>query len=295
MRLLRGRCQHHSMPTFCAADGTELAYHIQGEGVPLVCVPGGPMRASVYLGDLGGLSAHRQLIMLDLRGTGRSAIPADPGSYRCDRLVDDVAALRDHLGLGGFDLLGHSAGANIAVQYAVRYPRRVSKLALITPSGRAVGLEPDSEMRRGIVRLREGEPWFAGAAAAFERIAADSGSEDDWQAIAPFVYGRWDAAARAHCAAEEAETNEDAAGEFIAEGAFDPAAARAGLAGLAAPVLVLAGGFDLSRPPGVVAEFADLFPAAQLVVQPGAGHYPWLDDAGRFVSAVTAFLNGGPR
>ena len=29
-------------------------------------------------------------------------------------------------------------------------------------------------------------------------------------------------------------------------------------------------------------------------IQQGAGHYPWLDDAGRFVSTVTAFLNDGP-
>jgi proline iminopeptidase len=42
-----------------------------------------------------------------------------------------------------------------------------------------------------------------------------------------------------------------------------------------------------------VAEFAELFPAAQFVVQPGAGHYAWLDDANRFVSAVTAFLDDG--
>jgi proline iminopeptidase len=97
------------MPTFPAADGTELAYYVSGEGAPLVCVPGGPMRASAYLGDLGGLSAHKQLIMLDLRGTGKSAIPADPGSYRSDRLAEDVSALQEHLGLGRFDLLGHSA------------------------------------------------------------------------------------------------------------------------------------------------------------------------------------------
>jgi proline iminopeptidase len=41
----------------------------------------------------------------------------------------------------------------------------------------------------------------------------------------------------------------------------------------------------------VAAEFTALFPAAQLVVQPGAGHYPWLDDASWFVRAVTAFLD----
>ena len=46
------------MPAFHAFDGTKLAYHVQGEGAPLVCVPGGPMRDSVYLGDLGGLAAR---------------------------------------------------------------------------------------------------------------------------------------------------------------------------------------------------------------------------------------------
>jgi len=181
------------MPRFRAADGTELAYHVQGEGTPLVCLPGGPGRASAYLGDLGGLSAHRQLIMLDVRGTGESAIPADPASYRCDRLADDVAALQDHLGLDRFDLLGHSAGANIAVQYAVRHSLRVGKLALITPSGRAVGLEVAAERRREIVDLRRAEPWFAAAAAVFERGAE---TDDDWEAIAPLYYGRWNAAAR---------------------------------------------------------------------------------------------------
>ena len=277
---------------FCAADGTELAYHVYGEGVPLLCVPGGPMRESAYLGDLGGLSARRQLIMLDLRGTGKSAIPADRGSYRCDRLVDDAAALQDHLGLGSVDLLAHSAGANIAVQYAARHGGRVSKLALITPSGRAVGLEPDAEARHEIVILRQDEPWFGEAFAAFGRGAE---TEDDWRAIAPFFYGRWDAAAQAHWSAGETQTNEAAADGFAAEGAFDPAATRGGLAAFGSPVLVLAGGLDPQWPPRVVAELAVHFPAAEFVIAPGAGHYPWLDDAERFVSAVTAFLDGSSR
>ena len=51
---------------------------------------------------------------------------------------------------------------------------------------------------------------------------------------------------------------------------------------------------DLQWPPQVLAEFAALFPAARFIVQPGAGHYPWLDDPGRFVSTVTAFFNDGP-
>jgi proline iminopeptidase len=277
------------MPSFHAADGTELAYHVRGEGAPLVCLPGGPGLASAYLGDLGGLSAHRQLIMLDVRGTGESATPADPASYRCDHLVDDVAALQDHLGLDRIDLLGHSAGANVAVQYAVRHARRVSRLVLITPSARAVGLEVDGDLRREMMSLRRDEPWFAKAAAAFERGAE---TDDDWMAIAPFFYGRWDAAAQAHCAAAETQTSEEAALGFAADGAFDPAATRAAAAAFGSPVLALAGGVDPQWPPLVVKELAALFPAAQFVVQPGAGHYPWLDDPEWFVAAVTAFLDG---
>jgi proline iminopeptidase len=280
------------MPAFSADDGTKLAYHVLGEGEPLLCVPGGPMRASAYFGDLGGLSVHRQLILLDLRGTGDSAIPSDPATYRCDRLVEDVRALQDCLGLGSCDLLAHSAGANIGLQYAARHSERVARLALITPSGRAVGLQPDSDQRRHVVELRAGEPWFADAAAAFDRVAAGSETDDDWEAMAPFFYGRWDATAQAHFAAGETEANEDAAGIFGSEGAFDPPATRAALASFSSPVLTLAAGFDLQWPPAVVTEIAALFAAADLVVQPGAGHYPWLDDAAWFASAVTGFLAG---
>jgi proline iminopeptidase len=276
------------MPSFHAADGTELAYHVQGEGVPLVCVPGGPGRASAYLGDLGGLSAHRQLIMLDMRGTGMSAVPADPASYRCDRLVEDVDALREHLGLDRFDLLGHSAGANVAAQYAAKHQGRLGKLALVTPSGRAVGLAVDDEARREILNLRQDEPWFAEAAAAFERGGETA---DDWRAIAPFFYGRWDSAAHAHWSAGETQESEVAARGFGADGAFDPVATRAGIGALGAPVLVLGGGVDPIWPPRVAGDFAAMFPAATFVVQPGAGHYPWLDDARWFVSTVTEFLD----
>jgi proline iminopeptidase len=281
------------MPAFLAFDGTELAYHVHGGGgdVPLICLPGGPMRAPGYLGDLGGLSARRRLIMLDLRGTGDSAIPADPSSYRCDRLTADVLALQDHLGLARADVLGHSAGANIALQYALRHPDRVGRLLLITPSGRAVGLEPDTDMRREIVELRRGEPWFAPAAAAYERIAAGQETEADWAATAPFFYGRWDAAAQAHDAAQQEQTNDDAAAAFGADGAFDPVSTRAGAAALGSPVLVIGGDLDLQRPPAVTAEYAALFGNTRLVVQPGAGHFPWLDDPDRFVAAVTEFLS----
>jgi pimeloyl-ACP methyl ester carboxylesterase len=146
------------MPTYSAPDGTKLAYRVRGEGAPVACLAGGPMSDSSYLGDLGGLAAHRQLLMVDPRGTGASAIPQDATSYRCDRLVDDVEALREHLGLERLDLLGHSAGANLAAQYAARHPDRVGRLVLVTPSTMAVGLAATGQSRLETAQLRSDEP-----------------------------------------------------------------------------------------------------------------------------------------
>ncbi|MFB7186512.1 alpha/beta fold hydrolase [Streptomyces sp. NPDC056230] len=278
------------MPTFSAHDGTTLAYHVHGHGAPAICLPGGPMQASQYLGALGGLSAHRQLVMLDLRGTGESAIPQDAASYRCDRLVDDVDALREHLRLETMDLIGHSAGANLAALYVGRHPERVGRLALITPSTRAVGVAITGDVRRETARLRQDQPWFGPAFEALEAIIAGQATDDRWQAVAPFFYGRWDEASRAHRAAEEKQTNAEAAAVFGAEGAFDPETTRVALARYAEPVLLLAGEVDLGAPVRAMAEFAGLFPNAEFVVQPGAGHFPWLDDPDRFVATIAAFL-----
>jgi proline iminopeptidase len=278
------------MPAFSAPDGTRLSYRVIGDGDPVVCLPGGPMRDSRYLGDLGGLSAHRRLVLPDLRGTGRSAIPEDPSSYRCDRLVDDVEALRKHLGIGRMDLLGHSAGGNLAALYVARYPRSVGRLGLIAPSLIAVGITVSGETRRARARLRQDEPWFPAAFAALEAITAGEGTDDDWEALAPFFCGRWDTAAQEHHAAGRRQQNQQAADIFASEGAFDPEATRAALAARDAPVLLVAGEVDLNSVPSAVTEYAGLFPAATLVVQPGAGHFPWLDDADRFTATVAAFL-----
>ncbi|WP_250214960.1 alpha/beta fold hydrolase [Acrocarpospora catenulata] len=279
------------MSTFSAYDGTKLAYHVSGEGLPLVCLPGGPMQDSDYLGELGGLSAHRQLVLVDPRGTGLSAIPQDTSSYRCDRLVDDVEALREHLGLDRLDLLAHSAGTNLAVLYASRHPERVRRLALITPSTRAVGMEVTGESRLETARLRKNEPWYGPAFETLEAMVAGNATEATREAINPFFYGRWDAKAQTHQAAQDGRRNDDAAALFGAESVFNPDTTRTALATFTAPVLVLAGEFDLNTPPSAAAELATLFPNATFVIQPESGHFPWIDAAGPFVATTATFLD----
>ncbi|MER5577890.1 alpha/beta fold hydrolase [Streptomyces massasporeus] len=277
------------MPTFSAPDGTVLTYHVTGEGPPLLCLPGGPMQDSVYLGDLGGLTAHRTLIRLDLRGTGHSTVPRDPASYRCDRQVGDVEALRAELGLERVDLLGHSAGANLAVLYATRHPERVGQLALVTPSVFAVGLDITAEDRLETARLRRDEPWFAPAYASLEAVTSGRAAPADWDAVAPFWSGRWDDEAREFRVAEQRQRNDEAAALYASEGAFESEGTRADLAAFTAPVLVLAGEYDVAAPVRVMKEYAGLFPHADLVVQSGAGHFPWRDGPEAFVTALAAF------
>jgi pimeloyl-ACP methyl ester carboxylesterase len=277
------------MAAFDGADGTRIAYHQAGEGDLLICLPGGPMQASAYLDDLGGLSAHRSLVLLDLRGTGESAVPADPTSYRCDRLVDDVEALRTHLGRDRIDLLGHSAGGALALLYAARHPDRIGRLALVSPSPRAVDLEITDSDRREVAELRRGEAWLPDAFAAFERIWSGDATAADWDAITPFTYGRWDAVSQAHHAQQASHRNEDAAAVYYSAGALDPAATRSALARLQARVLLVVGEYDVALPPKCAAEYAGLFPQAELAVQPGGGHFPWLDDPEWFAQTLAGF------
>ncbi|MFD7080097.1 alpha/beta fold hydrolase [Streptomyces sp. NPDC059918] len=286
------------MPIFTSYDGTELAYHVKGEGEPLVCLPGGAMRASAYLGDLGGLTAGRRLILLDLRGTGDSRIPADESTYRVDHQVADVEALRVHLGLERMDVTAHSAGGNLALLYAAAHPARLRRLVLITPTCSAVGLDSTPEQRLEVIRRRAGGEPYDTAIAAYEQIldalaAGGTAAPADWSRTMPLAYGRWDEGVRAHIEASGREKNAAAGIAYAGPGAFDPPATRAALRHLAGEVLVLAGELDSNPTAALAAELAGLFAQGTADVQPGGAHFPWLDDPKWFAARVEHFLATG--
>lgn len=278
-----------------ADDDTRLALHVTAPvaGQPaLVCLPGGPLLDADYLGDLGGLDADRQLVLLDHRGSGDSEQPSDPDGYRWDRLVDDVEAVRRHLGVDSLDLLAHSAGANTAYRYLERHPGRVSRLALVTPSVLGVGIEVSSSTRRAVVGERAVDaPWYVAAAAAFEAVQDGTATDEDRDAMTPLSHGDWSASTRAYAARMDDRRNDEGVDAMFAVTPFDPEATRPALASFAAPVLVLAGGHDVAMPPAAMEELARLFRTSRLEVQPGAGHFPWRDDPGAFRSVVASFLD----
>jgi pimeloyl-ACP methyl ester carboxylesterase len=276
--------------SFFSYDRTRLTYRRSGTGRPLVCLPGGPGRVPDYLGDLGGLRG-RELIFLELRGTGTSAVPADPATYRCDRMVDDVEALRVHLGLDQVELLGHSAGGDLAMLYAARYPDLIERLILITPALYAVGMAVTAAELVANTERRSAEPWYPQARAAVDAAVAGDESTENTRRYLPFFYGRWDDQAMAHAAGEARERTPAVAAGYYAEGAFDPPQTRSLLGKVISPVLVYAGEVDLAPVPGQAAEAAVLFPDGQTAVQPGAGHFPWVDDPQWFAGAVGRFLD----
>lgn len=277
------------MRRFRSWDGTALAYHVVGSGPPLVCVPGGPGQAGEYLGELGGLSARRTLIILDNRGTGASGLPEDQTTYRVDRLVADVEALRWHLGLDRMDLFGHSASGGVCLLYAVAHPEAVRRLVLVGPSLRVVGIESDLGLRE-VLAERQHEPWYAQAVPA---LTAHAHSDEDlwlyrWQS-SPLLYGRWNASARAHAAAARGQFAGPATDWFYRDFTPDPAL-RDRLAELPVPALLVVGEHDIWPTRTAVRELAGLLERAELVVQPEAGHFPWVDDPTAFTDTVDRFL-----
>jgi proline iminopeptidase len=101
----------------------------------------------------------------------RGGCPAD---YTIERYVEDVEALRAHLGLDRFLLLGHSHGGFVAQAYALAHGDRLTGLILYdtTPS---TGPAWQEDIERNL-RWFAGEPWYAGAKAA---LAAETTARSD--------------------------------------------------------------------------------------------------------------------
>ena len=277
---------------FHTYDGLRLAYHVIGTGRPLIVLPTGPGLAPDYLGDLGGLpaSTSRSLVFLQLRGSGVSEVPDDPATYRCDRMVEDVEALRRHLMLERMDVIAHSQAGDLGLMYAARYPDHLSSLALVTPVMTAIGVDPSVDEIRESIKCRANEPWYDAAADAILQAFGGDDSLELRASYVPFFYARWDAETQKHAllSQERASTVE---ANFIVDGMFTPEETRRALHEMAAPVLILIGELDLAPTVEQAGRAIKLFPDAQLVIQPGAAHLPWVDDPLWFGNELTRFLN----
>jgi pimeloyl-ACP methyl ester carboxylesterase len=121
------------MPRF-GHDTVEIAFLDEGQGEPIVLVHGFASNKAVNWVQPGWVAtltkAGRRVIALDNRGHGESTKLYDPADYHTDRMVEDVRALMDHLGLERTDVMGYSMGARITAFLARAHPARVRSAIL---------------------------------------------------------------------------------------------------------------------------------------------------------------------
>jgi pimeloyl-ACP methyl ester carboxylesterase len=151
---------------------------------PLIMLPGGPGQSSDALaplaGALGGVRRNRDIVLIDPRGTGKSAPlrcaslaprdafdelveeqtiavaaqrciaelraggDADPAQYTTSAVVADIDAVRIALGYDRINLWGGSYGTRVAQEYLRRYPQHVRSVVLdgAAPPAMRIGFDP---------------------------------------------------------------------------------------------------------------------------------------------------------
>lgn len=123
---------------FTLLDGTRLAFAVQGQGAPLLCLPGLTRNMADFDAVLPHLSG--QIILMDYRGRGASDWT---GPYTVLQEAQDALALLDHLGVAQTAILGTSRGGLIGMLLAHLAKPRLSGLCLndigpvIEPAGLA--------------------------------------------------------------------------------------------------------------------------------------------------------------
>jgi proline iminopeptidase len=112
--------------------GAALYYRETGRGQPIILLHGGPdFDHNYFLPDMDRLAGSFRLIYYDQRGRGQSAGNARPEDVTVESEIADLEAVREHFGLESVAVLGHSWGGVLAMEYAIRYPARVSRLIVM--------------------------------------------------------------------------------------------------------------------------------------------------------------------
>lgn len=105
--------------------GGVLPVTIAGGGPPLMLLHGWTLDHRMWEPQLETLGRNYCLIMIDRRGFGRSSATSD-----LNREAQDIATVADVLGIDRFALAGLSQGAAVALDFAIRFPDRISALML---------------------------------------------------------------------------------------------------------------------------------------------------------------------
>ena len=86
--------------------------------------------AGIWAGWFPALADAHRLVSFDMRGYGRSHIPAADFAWSLEQMVDDLFAVADAAGLQRFHLVGESIGGTVALAAALARPQRIATLTV---------------------------------------------------------------------------------------------------------------------------------------------------------------------
>lgn len=221
------------------SGGTRLFALDLGQGEPVVFLHGGLADHRAALFRVGQLATSHRLLCPDLRGSGRSV---HRGALAWDQLADDVLAWLGHLGCERAVVGGTSFGSGVALGFALRHPRHVKGLVLMSPvypgadrplaeaaaaAMRTMGEVGERALEQGVSALF---PLFEGLPAAIRDVALEMARGFDAGSVA-------------------------ATTRFLASGG-QPLGSAKDLGAIEAPVMVLPG-IDAQHPAEIAALYAE--------------------------------------
>jgi len=279
-------------------NGVRLWYRVagRGRGVPVVFLHGGPGQGSQSFAKFAGpeLEKGLRMVYLDQRGSGRSERPWNQ-AYSLDLLIDDLEKLRASWGVPKIALIGQSFGTALGMEYAARYPGRVSHLvlaagipdipaALDVQCARLEREDPEA-FARARAALREGDKGRCNMSRAYEG-ARSREFTDRRMYPNPEIQKRVEAADAEGGLKNSGELGRAIFASGIMEYRFDKAER------LTMPVLVIAGGKDFQAVAEPQRALAERVPGGRYLEYPEAGHFMFVEDPVRFGRDVTAFIAG---
>jgi pimeloyl-[acyl-carrier protein] methyl ester esterase len=250
----------------------------QAGALPLVLLHGWGLNLRVWDGVRDRLAAHRDVIVVDLPGHGRSAF--DPVRAT---LAQQSELLREVLPAQCV-LLGWSLGGQFALQLAAHAPAQVRSLVLVATNPRFVAA-PD---------------WPQGMAPAVLATFAAHLEHDYRRTVGEFLELQVRGSRDADCALATLrrallEHGEAQPGALAADlEILRSADARPLLPSIRQPVLVIAGQYDRVTPPASGRALASALPRAAYVELRRSAHAPFLSHADQFVASIRGFLENAP-